>query len=224
MTHIPALMPLIYSPLIPLSRSVSTFTIMSANQIVIASSLIICMTLQGHDLIRTLLFTDWFWKKHIYKHNHTSDHFEAEVMATETTEVAEPFVNPWHPDAIPPIRPDHPHIVNPTGEFGPDSYIDTGAYYRAKYPNLKSKRKNTKNENGKKRNKPNLKLDFSKIKKGMTQTTLYRWLFKPKTPTRVRFNERVLFKEITTHMMSWTTVALRGSQIRVAPLLSNVYK
>lgn len=121
-------------------------------------------------------------------------------MATETTVVAEPFVNPGCPNAIPPIRPDHPHFVNPTGELRPESYIDTGYASPAKYPSFKkpSKRKATKkqdNENGKKK-KPSLKLDFSKIKKGTTQTRLDRWLLKPRVP-RVRFNERVVLKEIT---------------------------
>ena len=88
-------------------------------------------------------------------------------MARKTTAVAESLMNPWHPNAIPPIRPDHPHIVNPTGEFGPESYINTGFATPAKYPGFKkpSKRKATKKqdkENGGKK-KPSLKLDFSKI-------------------------------------------------------------
>ena len=58
-------------------------------------------------------------------------------MATETTEIAEPFVNPWYPNAIPPIDPRDPRIVHPTGEFGPESYIDTGCYSPAKYPSFK---------------------------------------------------------------------------------------
>ena len=108
-------------------------------------------------------------------------------MATETTEVAEPLVNPWHPNAIPPIDPRNPCIVNPSGEFGPESYLDTGAYFPAKYPNFKESSKQNKkkqDENGKKK-KPSLKLDFSKIKKGMIQTTLDQWLLRPKTPTWV---------------------------------------
>ena len=31
------------------------------------------------------------------------------------------------------LDPNDPDIVNPTGEFGPESYIDTGAYSPAKY-------------------------------------------------------------------------------------------
>ena len=75
-------------------------------------------------------------------------------MAAETTEVAEPFVNPWHPNAIPPIDPRDPRIVNPTSEFGPDSYIDLGAYSPAKYPSFeKSSRRSKKkrDKNGKKK-------------------------------------------------------------------------
>ena len=64
--------------------------------------------------------------------------------------------------------------VNPAGETGHSS----------------NKRKATKKQeadSAKKR--PNLKLDLSKIKKGMIQTTLDQWLLKPRTPTRVRFIE-----------------------------------
>ena len=149
------------------------------------------------------------------KHDPITGHFKLkQSQATETTEVAEPLVNPWHPNAIPPIRPDHPHIVNPTGEFRPESNIDTGFATPAKYPSFKkpSKRKATKkqdNENGRKK-KPSLKLDFSKIKKGTTQTRLDRWLFKPKTHARVRFNERVVLKEMTLRTESWTTIPLKG--------------
>ena len=50
------------------------------------------------------------------------------------------------------------------------------------------------------------KLDFQ----GMIQTTLDRWLFKPRTPTRVRFKERVLLKVMTPSMERWTTVPLKG--------------
>ena len=58
-------------------------------------------------------------------------------MAAETREVAEPFVNPWYPNAIPQIDPRDPRIVHPTGEFGPDSYIYTGAHSSARYPSFK---------------------------------------------------------------------------------------
>ena len=73
-----------------------------------------------------------------------------------------------------------------------------------------TKRRNTKNENSKKRKKANLTLDFSKLKPGRTQSTLDQWLFKPKTPTRVRFKEQVLLKEIIGPTVSWTTVSLKG--------------
>ena len=79
-------------------------------------------------------------------------------MATESTEVAEPFVNPWHLNAIPLIEPRDPRIVNPTGEFGPDSYIDLGAYSPAKYPSFKKSSKRSKkkqDENGKKKQDEN---------------------------------------------------------------------
>ena len=67
------------------------------------------------------------------------------------------------------------------------------------------KRKKTENNN-KKRKKANLTLYFSKLKQG----NLDRWLFKPKTPTRVRFKEQVLLKEITGSTVSWSTVSLKG--------------
>ena len=139
-------------------------------------------------------------------------------MSSTTT-----FVNPWHPDAIPPIDPSDPRIVHPTGEFGPESYIDTGAWSPAKYPTFaeiekqfekKSKRAHKRppkqgGSGGSKKKRPNLKLDLSK-KEGRTQTTLDRWLFQPKRPTRVRFAERVLLKEFTLRTESWTLVPLKG--------------
>ena len=88
---------------------------------------------------------------------HSSFQAQEKVMATETTEtteVAKPFVNPWHPNAIPPIDPRDPRIINPTGEFGPHSYIDTGAYSPVKYPSLKKSFKRSKkkqDKNGKKK-------------------------------------------------------------------------
>ena len=115
-------------------------------------------------------------------------------MSSTTT-----FVNPWHPDAIPPL--------------------DTGAQSPAKYPSpcLKeiadstrpAKRAPKQGGSGKKKKRPNLKLDLSK-KEGRIQTTLDRWLFQPKRPTRVRFVERVLSKEYTPHIESWTMVPLKG--------------
>ena len=41
------------------------------------------------------------------------------------------------------------------------------------------------------------------------QSTLDGWLFK-KPRTRLCFNERVLFKEITPDSVSWTTVPIKG--------------
>ena len=127
------------------------------------------------------------------------------------------FVNPWHPDAIPPIDPSYHRIVHPTGEFGPESYIDTGAWSPAKYPRFDDdeepkrapKRAPKQGGGGKRKKRPKLKLDLSK-KEGRTQTTLDRWLFKPKAPTRVRFVERVLLKEYTPRTESWTMVPLKG--------------
>ena len=73
-----------------------------------------------------------------------------------------------------------------------------------------NKRKVKKQEGGSTREKPNLKLDLGKIKKCMVQTTLERWLIKPRTVTRVRFNERVVIKRITPDMESWTDIPLKG--------------
>ena len=64
-------------------------------------------------------------------------------MATETTQVAEPFLNPWYPNAIPPIDPGDPRIVHATGEFGPECYIGLRCYSPAKYPRLKRYDKRT---------------------------------------------------------------------------------
>ena len=69
--------------------------------------------------------------------------------------------------------------VNPAGETGQAS----------------NKRKAKKLEGDGAKKRPNLKLDLSKIKKGMIHTTLDRWLIKPRTPTRVRFNELVTLKK-----------------------------
>ena len=44
----------------------------------------------------------------------------------------------------------------------------------------------------------------------MIQTALDRWLIKPRTATRFRFNERVTLKRITLHMESWTGIPLKG--------------
>ena len=85
--------------------------------------------------------------------------------------------------------------VNPAGETGHSS-------------NKCKATKKQETDSAKKR--PNLKLDLSKIKKGMIQTTIDQWLLKPRTPTRVRFIERVMLKKITSHMESWTGIPLKG--------------
>jgi len=72
----------------------------------------------------------------------------------------------------------------------------------------KKKRKSSKKEDRKK-----LKLVLPKRVEGeggkQLQSTLDRRLFK-KPRSRLRFNERVLFKEITPDSVSWTTVPLKG--------------
>ena len=85
--------------------------------------------------------------------------------------------------------------VNPAGETGHSS-------------NKCKATKKQETDSAKKR--PNLKLDLSKIKKGMIQTTLDQWLLKPRTPTRVRFNERVILKRITLDKESCTGIPLKG--------------
>ena len=88
-----------------------------------------------------------------------------------------------------------------------------GAYSPAKYPRVEAPKRASKQGGGgggsKKKKRPNLKLDLNK-KEGRTQTTLDRWLFKSKTPTRVRFVERVLLKQYTRHTESWTLTPLKG--------------
>ena len=132
------------------------------------------------------------------------------------------FVNPWHLDAIPPIDPSDPRIVHPSGEFGPESYIDTGAWSPAKYPTFDDEIKRAPKRalkqgggGGKRKRRPNLKLHLSK-KEGRTQTTLDRWLFKPKTPRRVRFVERVLLKQYTPRTESWTMIpfTIKRSEVK----------
>jgi len=73
-------------------------------------------------------------------------------------------------------------------------------------PDRKKKKSSKKKEARKK-----LKLLLPKRVEGegKLQSTLDRWLFK-KPRTRLRFNERVLFKEITPDSFSWTTVPLKG--------------
>ena len=69
-------------------------------------------------------------------------------------------------------------------------------------PEMGNKRKGKKPEGGDGPRK-------SKIKKGMTQTTLDRWLFKPRPATRVRFDERVVLKIITPREEIWTDLPLK---------------
>ena len=65
-----------------------------------------------------------------------------------------------YPNAIPRITLDHPHLVNPTGEFGLDIYIDCGAYSPYKFPTFKTtpekkkKKEPKKKQEGVKRRKP----------------------------------------------------------------------
>ena len=69
-------------------------------------------------------------------------------------------------------------------------------------PEMSNKRKGKKPEGGDGPRK-------SKIKKSMTQTTLDRWLFKPRPATRIRFNERVVLKIITPREEIWTDLPLK---------------
>ena len=69
-------------------------------------------------------------------------------------------------------------------------------------PEMDSKRKGKKPEGGDGPRK-------SKIKKGMTQTTLDRWLFKPRPATRIRFDERVVLKIITPREEILTDLPLK---------------
>jgi hypothetical protein len=125
-----------------------------------------------------------------------------------------PFVNPWHPDAVPPIDPSDPRIGHPTGEFRPKSYIDLGAWspVSVKFPSPEKKRKHPKNvdKGSRKKVRKNLTLELPE-----TQGTLDNWLYHPTRPTRVRFEERVLVKNIIELdyvglLQSWSMVPLRG--------------
>ena len=81
------------------------------------------------------------------------------------------------------------------------STMETNSTAKRKSP------KNQDNEQGLKKKRPDLKLN---IKKGMMQSTLDRWLIKPRTPTRVRFHERVTLKRIMPYWVSWTRMPLKG--------------
>ena len=117
----------------------------------------------------------------------------------EEQKIEEPtFVNPWHPDAVPPIDPNDPRIIHPTGEFGPKSYIDLGAWspVSVKFPSPEKKRKHQTNDDkgSRKKARKNLTLEIPK-----TQGTLDKWIYHPTKPTQVRFEECVLVKTIV-HM------------------------
>ena len=78
----------------------------------------------------------------------------------------------------------------------------------------------------KKLNKKNLELHLPKRveREGkQLQSTLDRWLFK-KPRARLRFNERVLLKEITPDSVSWTTVPLKGFSEPWSAFRSNAKK
>ena len=47
-------------------------------------------------------------------------------------------------------------------------------------------------------------------KEGKKQSTLDRWLLKPQLISRVRFQERVLLKEIMPDTKSWISFHLKG--------------
>ena len=68
-------------------------------------------------------------------------------------------------------------------------------------PETTNKRKGKKSEDGPRKSK----------KKGMTQTTLDRWLFKPRPATRIRFDERVVLKIITPREEILTDLPLKWS-------------
>lgn len=107
-------------------------------------------------------------------------------MTAETTE--EPFVNPWHA-----YQSHTTHWSQGSLHRQSHGWIWTGKLpwhgicLPCQVSNVEIEAKTTKKqEKGTKKRK----LDF----KGMTQTTLDHWLFKPKTPTRVRFKEWVLLR------------------------------
>jgi len=71
------------------------------------------------------------------------------IYSQSSTEVmsSSAFVNPLHPNATPPIDPEDPRIVHPTGKFGPESHLDLGTWSPAKYPSFKeSPKRKAKNQ------------------------------------------------------------------------------
>ena len=130
-------------------------------------------------------------------------------MTAETTE--EPFVNSWHA-----YQCHTTHWSQGSSHRQSHGWIWTGKLpwhgicLPCQVSNVQIEAKTTKKqEKGTKKRK----LDF----KGMTQTTLDHWLFKPKTPTWVRFKEWVLLR--VGPRCPWT-----GSPIHVVPLPRNACK
>ena len=99
-----------------------------------------------------------------------------------------------------------------TCEVEPDCRLnyDHDPYSPAKYPTFKTKRKPKKkiDEEPKKKARKTLKLELSK--RGKIQSTLDRWLHRPKATSKVRFKEHVLLKEIMSNSESWTIIPLKG--------------
>ena len=121
-------------------------------------------------------------------------------MAEAKTDVktSSEFVNPCDPNAILPISTDHSHLVNSSGEFGPESYINTSAYSPAKYPRTKTTKKHkakSVDEDSKKKVRKNFALKLPEPQGN--QNTLDSWLYKPINPTRVRFCAHVVVRDYT---------------------------
>jgi len=76
-------------------------------------------------------------------------------------------------------------------------------------PEKKKRRKSSKKKEARKKLKLVLPKRVEEGGGGKLQSTLDRWLFK-NPRSRLRFNERVLFKEITPDSVSWTSVPLKG--------------
>ena len=102
-----------------------------------------------------------------------------------------------------------PRRTQRVSRFLPSGWTDQLSGLASSFPDRK--RKATKISQVPKKNKVrmNLTLDLPQ-KEGKKQFTLDSWLFQPKVPSRVRFQERVLLKEITPDSESWSTVSLKG--------------
>ena len=104
--------------------------------------------------------------------------------------------------------------------------IDTGAYSPAKYPRIKTTKKRkakTVNEDSKKKVRNNLTLKLPEPQGN--ESTLDSWLNKPRNPTRVRFCDHVLVKEIIPSyvglLCAWTTIrGLEDTLAQIVNLLS----